>query len=427
VPADCEITVNVGNDGTVRYGKRVTMKCGEYPVARTVYYYGNGAWRSINIGPGQPDTVLGQLLFPVGGFNVPIVSQQTYTHTGPLNSLVPLNTQYQQLTVQFAGTVAAQTSGPIINANCELAVETLQLKRTSSGTASANVINPTPIYVHPTDFEGQFGVVVDSGLPTDTDGDGVPDTTDVDDDNDGRNDFSDKFPLDPNEKDDTDNDGIGDNADPDDDNDGTPDTEDDLPYDPTKQYSDRDGDGVRDTLDRWPDNKAESSDHDGDGVGDNEDPDDDNDLIRDESDETPKGPVTSGDGSAGNGNGGAGTGDGAGGPGPIPIPGGDGTSEGTAGTGDPSGEVKPGAQHDIAGKAKDLGETMGNKVGGVTPFAASVFPQVNTYTLTVTTKAFGTITHTFRFDESPWTLLRTFLLLVISYVLVRDVFQRLTI
>ncbi len=58
----------------------------------------------------------------------------------------------------------------------------------------------------------------------DTDGDGTPDVTDTDDDNDGVNDDEDTFPLDPTETVDTDDDGIGDNADTDDDNDGMPDT-----------------------------------------------------------------------------------------------------------------------------------------------------------------------------------------------------------
>ncbi|MCK4481918.1 PKD domain-containing protein, partial [Candidatus Bathyarchaeota archaeon] len=57
----------------------------------------------------------------------------------------------------------------------------------------------------------------------DTDGDGTPDLTDTDDDNDGVNDDEDAFPLDPTETVDADGDGIGNNADTDDDNDGIPD------------------------------------------------------------------------------------------------------------------------------------------------------------------------------------------------------------
>jgi hypothetical protein len=58
---------------------------------------------------------------------------------------------------------------------------------------------------------------------TDTDGDGLSDGIDPDDDNDGVLDVDDAFALDPTESVDTDNDGIGDNADTDDDGDGMPD------------------------------------------------------------------------------------------------------------------------------------------------------------------------------------------------------------
>lgn len=67
----------------------------------------------------------------------------------------------------------------------------------------------------------------------DSDDDGIPNTEDPDDDNDGVDDVADAFPLDPNEDTDTDDDGIGNNADTDDDNDGILDDEDDLPLDPT--------------------------------------------------------------------------------------------------------------------------------------------------------------------------------------------------
>ncbi|MGB7304480.1 MAG: RICIN domain-containing protein [Burkholderiaceae bacterium] len=67
---------------------------------------------------------------------------------------------------------------------------------------------------------------------TDTDGDGIPDVTDPDDDNDGVDDFNDAFPLDASESVDTDGDGTGNNADTDDDNDGVPDTVDLDPLDP---------------------------------------------------------------------------------------------------------------------------------------------------------------------------------------------------
>jgi surface protein len=58
------------------------------------------------------------------------------------------------------------------------------------------------------------------GGALDTDGDGKPNGIDEDDDNDGVNDERDAFPLDKDESMDTDGDGTGDNADSDDDNDG---------------------------------------------------------------------------------------------------------------------------------------------------------------------------------------------------------------
>jgi len=66
----------------------------------------------------------------------------------------------------------------------------------------------------------------------DIDYDGILDSEDNDNDNDGILDMNDAFPLDPSEAVDTDQDGIGDNADPDDDNDGIPDEVDDEPLIP---------------------------------------------------------------------------------------------------------------------------------------------------------------------------------------------------
>ena len=58
----------------------------------------------------------------------------------------------------------------------------------------------------------------------DTDLDGIPDSSDPDDDNDGVIDTEDEFPTDSTETSDNDGDGIGDNTDIDDDNDGILDT-----------------------------------------------------------------------------------------------------------------------------------------------------------------------------------------------------------
>ena len=101
----------------------------------------------------------------------------------------------------------------------------------------------------------------------DTDGDGIGNNADTDDDGDGVLDGNDAFPLDPKESVDTDTDGIGNNADTDD-----------------------DGDGVADTADAFPLNKDESVDTDGDGIGNNADTDDDGDGILDAADPDPLAP-----------------------------------------------------------------------------------------------------------------------------------------
>ncbi len=152
-------------------------------------------------------------------------------------------------------------------------------------------------------------------LAGDTDGDGIANTADPDDDNDGRADAEDRFPLDPgewidtdgdrvgdngdafpNDKDeqfDSDRDGISDRTDEDDDGDGVPDSDDRWPRDTDNdgldnwEDPDDDNDGVEDAQDDLPFDPDESLDSDGDGVGNNADPDDDNDGVNDTEDELP--------------------------------------------------------------------------------------------------------------------------------------------
>ena len=102
-------------------------------------------------------------------------------------------------------------------------------------------------------------------------------------DDDGVPDSSDDLPNDPTEDTDTDGDGVGNNADLDDDNDGIVDEEDPFPLDPATtddadgdgikdiDDDDLDGDGVRNSLDAFPLDPTEKSDSDGDGIGDNRD------------------------------------------------------------------------------------------------------------------------------------------------------------
>lgn len=114
-----------------------------------------------------------------------------------------------------------------------------------------------------------IGAVELNGLPvSDYDGDGTVDEND-------------DFPLDPNETTDTDGDGIGDNADPDDDNDGMPDTFEDMHpglsrFDPSDAGLDPDNDQLTnlEEFDKDP------------GLDPN-DPDTDDDEIQDNFDDLP--------------------------------------------------------------------------------------------------------------------------------------------
>ena len=144
----------------------------------------------------------------------------------------------------------------------------------------------------------------DSGglVSVDTDGDGIFDSEDTDDDNDGVLDVNDAFPLDKTESSDVDADGIGDNTDTDNDNDGVEDVNDAFPLDPSESADadsdglgnnidpDDDNDSVRDEDDAFPYDASENTDTDLDGVGNNADNDDDNDGVEDESDIFPLDP-----------------------------------------------------------------------------------------------------------------------------------------
>jgi hypothetical protein len=81
------------------------------------------------------------------------------------------------------------------------------------------------------DFQTLITPQIDNAC--DSDGDGISNIDDIDDDNDGYDDELDAFPLDQSEWLDTDGDGIGNNTDNDDDNDGEPDNSDYAPLDET--------------------------------------------------------------------------------------------------------------------------------------------------------------------------------------------------
>ena len=136
----------------------------------------------------------------------------------------------------------------------------------------------------------------------DTDGDGIGDVCDPDDDNDGILDGADNCPLVANQDQlDTDGDGIGDVCDPDDDNDGVPDVTDNCPLVANPDQANNDGDSQGDVCDPDDDNDGvpdvtdncplvanpDQANNDGDSQGDVCDPDDDNDGILDGVDNCP--------------------------------------------------------------------------------------------------------------------------------------------
>jgi ELWxxDGT repeat protein len=138
-------------------------------------------------------------------------------------------------------------------------------------------------------YQETYNLLIEVVEP-DTDGDGYPDSID-------------DFPFDPSEWLDTDGDGIGNNADTDDDNDGLDDTAEessDPATDPLDPDTDDDGycdgpnaiEGICEAgPDEFPTDPAEWLDTDGDGVGNNEDTDDDNDGLND-TNETSSDPAT---------------------------------------------------------------------------------------------------------------------------------------
>ncbi len=121
---------------------------------------------------------------------------------------------------------AGQTSGLVILTTIQdLVVEDPQsiiitVGAVSGGNAYQSGLQQSTITL----FDGEL----------DTDLDGIANSLDTDDDNDGIPDINDAFPLDSTEMADTDLDGIGNNADLDDDNDGIPDISDDFPLDATQ-------------------------------------------------------------------------------------------------------------------------------------------------------------------------------------------------
>jgi len=137
------------------------------------------------------------------------------------------------------------------------------------------------------EVESGGGSIVIDGSEGSREGEKEP-VENPDRDGDGIKNAEDAFPDDPKESADLDKDGIGDNADPDIDGDGVPNDKDLHPRDKSRWTDDRDGDGTPDEEDVFPDDAKEWADMDEDGIGDNSDPDIDGDGVPNEYDIAPR-------------------------------------------------------------------------------------------------------------------------------------------
>jgi peptidyl-Lys metalloendopeptidase len=118
---------------------------------------------------------------------------------------------------------------------------------------SATLLQGQTYYIEVSGYSTNTGAYsLQSISARDYDLDGIPDSVDTDDDNDGVLDMNDAFPLNATESVDTDGDGIGNNADTDDDNDGILDTVEVLhglnPLDASDASADFDNDGFNNAV-----------------------------------------------------------------------------------------------------------------------------------------------------------------------------------
>ncbi|MDH5325138.1 MAG: thrombospondin type 3 repeat-containing protein [Gammaproteobacteria bacterium] len=257
------------------------------------------------------------------------------------------NTDPQQLMIPGTSTTVAQIEAVLASETSQTGNSTVDTTNLSDSTIDTST---EPAQTNP-DRDGDGVVNSDDAFPDDpaetkdTDHDGIGNNTDTDDDNDGVADGADAFPLNSAESGDLDGDcgtiatqtttsgnGCGDNSDPDIDGDGVDNASDAFPRNASAQNSndsdgdgwddnlydnnvglvdlpapvdsdgdgipdvdqngveldtDRDGDGVSNSLDALPDDSTETSDNDGDGIGNVADTDDDNDTVLDVNDAFP--------------------------------------------------------------------------------------------------------------------------------------------
>ena len=190
-----------------------------------------------------------------GTFEATISNNQTAT-----NLMNVINTSSGPSGTRFTATVNGAT------------VTVTQVVKGVDGNTTVTLTDSETAGMTKTDFiDG-----VPESTPQDNDGDGECNHLDSDDDGDMYSDQTDAFPLDPAEWSDTDGDGTGDNADDDDDNDGWSDSDEtDCQTDPYSSFSvpqdldddhicdildsDRDGDGVANDDDYYPDDPSRST------------------------------------------------------------------------------------------------------------------------------------------------------------------------
>ncbi|MGB0925384.1 MAG: T9SS type A sorting domain-containing protein, partial [Minisyncoccia bacterium] len=130
-----------------------------------------------------------------------------------------------------------------------------------------------------------------SSTPADLDGDFIPDSTDQDIDGDGVVNADDAFPEDSTETLNFDGDSLGDNADPDDDNDGFDDTDDAFPFN-SAEWLDTDNDEIGNNSDNCVSAyNQDQADLDADGIGDVCDDDRDGDGVLNVDDAFPDNPL----------------------------------------------------------------------------------------------------------------------------------------